>query len=430
MGARDVLQIPLLMAACLAALTSCSTSVDEPPPDQTVPVFREARAITASDAEDFGYFGTCVAIDGDYAIVGGGFSGDVRGKAYVFYRLQGGADGWGETKILRGSDTVNSDSFGYAVAIAGAHAIVGAQNAGNDGSGAAYIFSRDLGGAGHWGEARKLVAADPQMGSSFGSSVAIDGDIAVVGAPERGFGMSTGAVYVFYRNAGGSDQWGQVKRIVPTSPDHYDWFGASIALKDGILAVGAPFSGMGQLYGAAYVFYRDGGGTDNWGEIKRLVANDAENADMLGSSIGLDGDHVVVGSEYEDGAGDTRGAAYVFQRSLGGPDYWGQSRKLTAIDAEDQDGFGVAVAVSGTDFLVGAPYKGPSRNNRGLVLFYSPELPNGWGERCRCAASDAQDGDGYGYAVGIDGDYAIVGARFKNGPGSYRGAVYILKRER
>jgi hypothetical protein len=422
MRARDVFKTLFLMAVCLVAFASCGGSADEPPPpDKTVPVFKEARAITASDAEDFGYFGTCVAIDGDYAIVGGGFAGDVRGKGYVLYRLQGGADGWGETKILRGSDTVNMDSFGYAVAIAGEHAMVGAANAGgNNNSGAAYIFSRDLGGAGNWGEARKLVAADPQIQSRFGASVAIDGDIAAVGAPDAGY----------YRNAGGPDQWGQVKRIVPTSPDHYDLFGTSIALKDGVLAVGAPFSGMGQLYGAAYVFYRDSGGADNWGEVKRLVANDAEIGDQLGSSIGLDGNYVVAGSEYEDGAGDMRGAAYVFHRALGGPDSWGQIRKLTASDAQDQDGFGVSVAVSGMDFLIGAPYKGESRNNRGLVLFYSPDLPGGWGERCRCTASDAQDDDGYGFAVAIDGDYAIVGARFKNGPGSYRGTVYILKRDR
>lgn len=430
MRVRDGFKTPFLMAACLVAFASCGSSVDEPAPDTTVAVFKEARAITASDAEDFGFFGTSVAIDGDYAIVGGGFTGEVRGKAYVLYRLQGGADGWGETKILRGSDTVNLDSFGYAVAIAGELAMVGAADAGNDVSGASYIFYRDLGGAGNWGEARKLVAADPQTQSFFGASVAIDGDIAAVGAPQAGSGMASGAVYVFYRNAGGPDQWGQIRRIVPTSPDHYNRFGASIALKDGILAVGAPFSGMGQLYGAAYVFYRDEGGPDNWGEVKRLVAIDAEEGDQLGSSIGLDGNHVVAGSEYEDGAGDIRGAAYVFQRTVGGPDSWGQSRKLTASDAEDQDGFGVSVAVSGTDFLIGAPYKGPSRNNRGLALFYSPDLPGGWGERCRCTASDAQDDDGYGFAVGINGDYAIVGARFKNGPGSYRGAVYILKRDR
>ena len=429
MGARDVFKIPFLVAACLVAFASCGGSADEPAADKTVHVFKEARAITASDDEDFGFFGTCVAIDGDYAIVGGGFTGDVRGKAYVLYRLQSGADVWGETKILRGSDTVNLDAFGYAVAIAGELAMVGAADAGNDNSGAAYIFSRDLGGVGNWGEARKLVAADPQTQSRFGASVAVDGDIAAVGAPNAGSGMTAGAVYVFYRNAGGPDQWGQVKRIVPTSPDHYNLFGTSIALKNGILAVGAPFSGRGQLSGAAYVFYRDSGGADNWGEVKRLVANDAENGDQLGSSIGLDGNYVVVGSEYEGGPDDMHGAAYVFQRTLGGPDSWGQIKKLTASDAEDQDGFGVSVAVSGTDFLIGAPYKGQSRNNRGLVLFYSPDLPGGWGETCRCTASDAQDDDGYGFAVGIDGDHAIVGSRFKNGLGSYRGAVYILKRD-
>ena len=197
MGARDVFKIPSVVAACLVAFASCGGSADEPAADKTVHVFKEARAITASDDEDFGFFGTCVAIDGDYAIVGGGFTGDVRGKAYVLYRLQSGADVWGETKILRGSDTVNLDAFGYAVAIAGELAMVGAAAAGNDNSGAAYIFSRDLGGAGHWGEARKLVAADPQTQLRFGASVAVDGGYRRRRRPQRRFRDDRGRGLLF-----------------------------------------------------------------------------------------------------------------------------------------------------------------------------------------------------------------------------------------
>ena len=122
------------------------------------------------------------------------------------------------------------------------------------------------------------------------------------------------------------------------------------------------------------------------------------------------------------------GAAYVFQRTLGGPDSWGQIKKLTASDAEDQDGFWVSVAVSGTDFLIGRATRANPATT--AALSDSPDLPGGWGGTCRCTASDAQDDDGYGFAVGIDGDHAIVGSRFKNGLGSYiRGAVYILKRD-
>lgn len=427
---EKTLRIAVLISAALI-LSSCSISNGDPALDGTAETFLELKKITASDAADFGRFGTCVAIDGDQAIVGGGFSGDIRGAAYIFNRLQGGPDNWGEVKKIQGGDTVSLDSFGYAVAIDGEDAVVGAAFAGPEVTGAAYVFSRDHGGADNWGEAKKLVASDAERDAYFGWSVAIDGDLVAVGAPGHGSQGPEGAVYVFHRDAGGPGNWGEIKKIVPTSADHFNMFGMSVALSGGVLAVGAPYSEMGILSGAAYIFLRNLGGEDNWGEAKRIVPSDSQEGDHFGSSISLDRDDVVVGAEYEDGAGEERGAAYVFSRNQEGNDNWGEIKKLAASGADDMDNFGFSVAISGEDIIIGAPYEGKTLNSRGTAYIYRRDEggPNAWGEVKKSIANDAQAGDAYGYSVDLDGDYAVVGARSKNGPGSYQGAVYILKRQ-
>jgi len=68
----------------------------------------------------------------------------------------------------------------------------------------------------------------------------------------------------------------------------------------------------GSERGAAYVYERNQGGADHWGEVKKLTASDAQNYDYFGYAVTISGDTVVVGACVEDGVGSNRGAAYVF----------------------------------------------------------------------------------------------------------------------
>ena len=144
------------------------------------------------------------------------------------------------------------DRFGGDVAVSGDTAVVGAsrEDGGGSDAGAAYVFRRDQGGAGIWGEVTKLTASDAQAGDFFGNSVAISGDTVVVGAYEEG----TGTVGAFEEGAGGISA------------------------------------------GAAYVFQRDQGGADNWGEVKKLAASDTQAFDQFGISVAVSGDTAVVGA--------------------------------------------------------------------------------------------------------------------------------------
>ena len=313
----------------------------------------EVKKLTASDAEAFDEFGYRVAVSGDTAVVGARLedAGDTdAGAAYVFQRDQGGTDNWGEVKKLTASDAQTDDQFGTSVAISGDTAVVG-------GGSGAYLFERNQGGPDTWGEVKKLTASDTTDFDAFGVGVAISGATAIVGAFLKDTGANNaGAAYVFQRDQGGAGNWGEVKKLTASDAQANDWFGESVAVGGDTVVVGARFEGSGgSLAGAAYVFQRDQGGTDNWGEVKKLTASDAQAKDNFGISVAISGNRAVAGAHLEGPVGFSGfGAAYVFQRDEGGAGNWGEVQKLTASDAQAGDRFGESVAASGDTAVVGA----------------------------------------------------------------------------
>ncbi len=163
-------------------------------------------------------------------------------------------------------------------------------------------------------EEKKLTASDAEDGDWFGFSVAISGETTVVGAHfEDGPGGERGAAYVFERDQGGAGNWGEVKKLTASDADLGDHLGYSVAVSGDAAVVGAlSEDGAGSNRGAAYVFRRDQGETGNWGEVTKLTASDAENYDQFGCSVAISPDTTVVGAYQEDTAGSDRGAAYVF----------------------------------------------------------------------------------------------------------------------
>src|ERR1700730_12304775 len=112
---------------------------------------------------------------------------------------------------LTATDAASGDQFGYSIKISGDTAVVGAYQK-NSSTGAAYIFERNKGGVDNWGQVQELTASDAAQGDEFGEKVAINGDTVVIGAENKNLG--TGAAYIFERNQGGiADNWGQVKEL-------------------------------------------------------------------------------------------------------------------------------------------------------------------------------------------------------------------------
>ncbi|MDD4308201.1 MAG: FG-GAP repeat protein, partial [Thermoplasmata archaeon] len=252
-------------------------------------------------------------------------------------------------KKLTASDGAPNDLFGASVAVSGDTIVVGAY--GDDGGrGSAYVFTRNNGGADYWGQVEKLTATDGAASDLFGASVAVSGDTILVGA--YGDDGSQGSAYVFTRNSGGADYWGQVKKLTAKDGTNNDLFGASVAISGDIIIVGAFGDDVvGSDQGSAYVFTRNNGSAENWGMIKKLTASDGGADDYFGASVSVSGDTVTVGA-YGDDSG--QGSVYVFTRNNGGADYWGQVKKLNAADGAADDWFGASVSVSGDTIVVGS----------------------------------------------------------------------------
>jgi hypothetical protein len=364
----------------------------------------ETQKVTYSfgDAQALGYFGTSVAIDGDFMVVGA--SGNV-GAVYLYQKTTTGS--WQLIKKLLASDGGVNDLFGYAVAISGNTVVVGAfgnyydiRTTSNRGS--AYIFERNQGGANNWGQAKKLIGSGRTRKDLFGSAVAISGNTVVVGA--RG-NYSAGSVYIFSRNQGGTNLWGQIKKLEVSDGRAGDGFGSSLAISGNTLVVGALGDDIGTNadQGSAYIFLRDRGGTNAWGQIKKLVASDGKALDHFGSSGAISGNTVVV-------------SAYIFERDQGGAKAWGEVKRLMGKVAS-------SVAISGDSIVVGTiPGQVAylfKRNKQGL---------NAWGLDKRFLPSDPAPEDSFGSSVAISANTTVVGAPGDDiGDNFDQGSAYIFK---
>ena len=395
-----------------AALPPTVIPSPTPCPPEGCPTLSEVKKLTASDAQAGDHFGSSVVVSGDTAIVGSGF----RDVAYVFERDQGGPGNWGEVKKLTARA---DDAFGVSVAVSGDTAVVGAPvtDGGRSDTDSAYVFQRNEGGPGNWGQVTKLTGSDAQAGDFFGSSVAISGDTVIVAAPAISLvRIGTGAVYVFVRDEGGPGNWGEVKKLTASDAEDEDWFGGSVAISGDTALVGAQREDADT--GAAYLFQRNEGGADNWGQVTKLTGSDAQAGDSFGNSLSIGGDTVAVGASF---------AVYLFQRDEGGPGNWAEVTKLIATDAQADHEFGTSVAISRDTVLVGASQKFYVAG-AAYVFQRNEGGANNWGQVSRLTASDAQAGDGP-VRVAISGGTVVIGAHGEGGPGIFTGAAYVFEHE-
>ena len=189
--------------------------------------------------------------------------------------------------------------------------------------------------AGFTGEG-KLTASDGAASDEFGYAVALSGDTAIVGAyaDSTDTASQLGSAYVFVRSGG---SWTQQQKLTISDGFEGDHFGWSVAISGDTALVGAPSADIGGILnqGAAYVFVRSGG---TWSLQQRLTASDGVANDEFGHSVALSGDTALVGARSADIDDEAnQGAVYVFVRSGG---TWSLQQKLTACDGAAGDEFG------------------------------------------------------------------------------------------
>jgi len=321
------------------------------------------------------YFGTSVSIDRANALhvcIGSPESASSTGSAYI-YGNSGGV--WTQVTSLTSGGLANGDFYGNAVAIDYSNtAIVGSFKHDIGGTiecGAAYIFYRNEGGADNWGLKATLDASDRAQWDEFGTSVALDyaygAELAVVGSPKDDHGASSnaGSAYIFDRHFTGMDAWGELKKLTASDADANDNFGSSVAIEGDFVAVGAPGNDDdGTNSGAVYLFGKNIGGANNWGQQVKLVAGDGSSQALFGSSVSLDLPYLIVGASYDN----QTGASYVFQYD--GISSWVQIAKLTASNAGNSDDLGESVSMSYPHCLVGAPENDDNGSDAGMAYVY------------------------------------------------------------
>ena len=306
--------VAAVLIALVLVFTSCpnpSTSLTPSRNDSETKDWATAEIIdklTASDGADLDNFGTSVAISGDTAIVGALGDDDYGSDSGSVYIFQQNAGVWSEAQKLTAYDGAASDFFGFSVAISGDSVIVGAYGDDDKGSdsGSVYIFQQN---AGVWGEAQKLSASDGGAYDDFGSSVAISGDSAIVGAKrDDDKGSDSGSVYIFQKNAG---VWGEAQKITASDGDAYGYFGSSMAISGDNAIVGTyGDDDKGSDSGSVYIFQQNAG---VWGEAQKITASDGAAYDYFGSSVAISGDSAIVGASKDDDKGSDSGSVYMIE---------------------------------------------------------------------------------------------------------------------
>jgi hypothetical protein len=475
-------------------------------------------------------FGRSVAISRDTVVVGANNEGSSQttitngttasadnsaassGAAYVFKRTGGS---WAQEAYLKAPNSQSSDNFGFSVNISNDTIVVGAHSEDSNqttitngttasadnsaaSSGAAYVFKR----AGtNWTQEAYLKAPNSGTGDSFGYSVGVFEDVIIVGAHSESSNQTTitngatassdnskgisGAVYVFRRTG---LSWVQEAYIKASNADGSDNFGLAVAISGATAVISAHNESSNQTTitngttsssdnsapssGAAYIYKLDQ--TPNYAQQAYIKAANAEAGDgfgglVLGGSIALDGDTLVVGARNENSSQTTitngttassdnsnlsAGAAYVFKRSGVS---WVQEAYLKAPNADASDLFGSAVAIAGDTIVVGAFGESSnqttitngttaSANNLSMssgAVYVFKRTGTLWAQEAYIKAPNANPMDYFGNSVAISGDTVVVGAHQEQsnqtsitngatGSGdnslSFAGAVYVFKR--
>ncbi|NEQ69734.1 MAG: hypothetical protein F6K21_30435 [Symploca sp. SIO2D2] len=313
--------------------------------------------------------------------------------------VEGESPSWEQT-----SHTVlsldHSLSFGDSVGIDGDVAIIGAPTGELESE--AYIYKLE---EGEWKQQQKLQTSDSQSNTvlgyatGFGFSVDISGDVAIVGA------SNLGVAYIFKLEEG---EWKQQKKL-QWDNSSVPYFGSSVAISGDVAIVGV-------VYGdAAYIFKLEGG---EWKQQQKLQPSDLPSNAQFGYFVDISGDVAVVGAPQGD-------AAYIFKLEGG---EWKQQQKLQASDWQGKAQFGYSVAIDGDVAIIGAI---------SIQAVYIFKLEKGtWNQQQKLQQPDLPSahqvgyGNQFGQFVDLDGDVAIISATNAYVPGKpYVGVAFVYKLE-
>jgi FG-GAP repeat len=369
-------------------------------------VINEDLKITASDGAGNQRFGFSIAIDNGVVAVGtprDDDNGTRSGSAYVFDASTGA-----QIVKLIPNDGAAFDFFGWSIAMSNGIVAVGAHQDGDNGtaSGSAYLFNATTGA-----QLFKLLPDDGAEFDWFGTSIAIDNGIVVVGANEddNENGDFAGAAYLFDASTGA-----QLFKLLPNDGSAGDGFGYSVAIDNGVVAVGAWFdTDNGGASGSAYLFNASTGA-----QITKIHASDGASGDRFGSSIAIGDGVVAVGATDNSDNGGFSGSAYIFNAANGA-----QIAKLLPDDGAAGDFFGVSVSVANGVVAVGASGDDDNGSASGSAYLFDASTGD---QITKVLPSDGGTNDNFGSAIAIANGIVAAGAWSDNDSGGDSGSAYLF----
>jgi hypothetical protein len=373
-------------------------------------------------------FGYSVAASRDTLVVGafGQDHQDFRfkdgvGAAYVFVR-SGGA--WMQEAYLKPSNDDPTAFFGANVAVSGDTIVVRAPL--ESGIGAVYVFVRN---GGVWIQQAKLTTPRNYSGAAFAGSVAISGDTIVIGDPADASGATgvngdqsdssspqSGAAFVYVRTG---ETWTLQAYLKASNTAQAASFGGSVSVSGDTVVVGADNEDSDATgvngdqtnhrapgSGAAYVFVRSGG---IWSQQAYLKSSNTKANATFGFSVSISGNTVAIDSSsegYDPNMTTPVGAVYVFVRQ---GESWTQQAYLKGFNTSGTTGLPGPVTVSSDRIVAGAIGEGGAG-----VAYVFVRSGSVWVQDARLTASNPDQGDQFGGAVGLSGDTVVVGAYFES----------------
>jgi len=271
-----------------------------------------------------------------------------------------------------------------------------------------YIMERSKDGVWHFKQFLSVEGKKPP--TKFGMSVAIEGNIAVVGAyldNTDSIGQNkirfSGSAYIFRKE---NNDWKFYQKLTAKERGKDDYFGMTVDIENGTIIVGAPKNDDDR--GAVYVFNMNN--KEKWEQTQKLIVSNVNSNDYSGYAKFVNGEIVIAASERDK----KKGGIYLFKKDRNGK--WEEYQSIIPSDLDKNDAFGIngsLLSASANDnyLVIGCPNQDNTKYNSGAVYVYKRNSQGSWMKIIKLTHKTPIYEQRYGANVLISGDYLYIGHR-------------------
>jgi hypothetical protein len=308
-------------------------------------------------------------------------------------------------------DDADGNYMGRDVAIYGDYAVVGAPDAdlaSINNVGFAYVYHFN---GSQWIMEQTLYDPNGEAGDRFGRVVEITENFifAASKTDDIGSNIDQGSVCIFQRSG---STWNYLQKIQTTDPQSYDFFGSSIAIDGNTAVVGCTDDspvGSADFVGSV-TFYNYNGTTGFWMIGPKIFHPTLQAGSAFGSSVGLHNEKLIVGSPF---AYNQIGTAHVYHK-VGST--WTYIQELALTNSFDFEAFGYDVDIYGDDIAVSAPFRMNNDSiDAGIVALYNFN-GSSWQKNGQKDLDPNESTQYFGKSIDISDGYMIIGSSQSKNP--------------